>query len=270
MGKASFRGQHVIITGGSAGIGLCMAHELARRGADLTILARGRERLDAARADLAAHGGRVFADSCDVTDAETLAVCIDRARAELGPIDGVVANSGYCHPGYFHELNPADLKRQVDVNLTGCLYTLRLTIPLLRENGGGFIAITSSPAGNAGVFGFSAYGATKAALNHLAHILRAEYARDGIRVHLLLPPDTDTPGYEREVLLYPRETKAILEGGRLFAPERVARQFADGIARNKKRITIGFEAHLLLFIVRYCPFLWDTYVRWKTRGGTDQ
>ena len=270
MDKASFRDRHIIITGGSAGIGLCMAHEMAKRGADLTILARGQERLDAAQADLTAHGGRVFADSCDVTDPQTLAACIDRARAELGPIGGVVANSGYCHPGSFHELDPADLKRQVDVNLTGCLYTLRLTVPHLRENGGGFIAITSSPAGSAGVFGFSAYGATKAALNHLSHVLRAEYARDGIRVHLLLPPDTDTPGYEQEVLLYPKETKAILEGGRLFAPERVARRFVDGIARNKKCTTIGFQTHLLLFIVRYCPFIWDAYVRRKTRGGNDQ
>jgi short-subunit dehydrogenase len=132
------------------------------------------------------------------------------------------------------------------------------------ENKGGFIAMTSSPAGNAGIFGFSAYGATKAALNNLSHVLRAEYCGHNIRVHLLLPPDTLTPGYEKEILLYPKETKALLAGGGLCAPERVARKFVDGISRNKRQITLGLETHLLLFIVRHIPSIWEWYVRRKT------
>ncbi len=263
MKPDAFRAKNVVITGGSAGIGLCLARELASRGANLAIVARDRDRLDATREELAGYGVKALAYSCDVTDAENLGRCIADARAQLGSIDGIIANSGYCHPGYFHELTPDDLYRQINVNLMGTLYAIHHTVPHLIENGGGFIAITSSPAGNAGIFGFSAYGATKAALNNLSHVLRSEYGRHKIRVHLLLPPDTSTPGYAHEVPLYPKETKAVLAGGRLFEPEIVARKFVAGMARNRKQITVGLETHLLLFLVRYMPCVWEWYVRRK-------
>lgn len=266
MALKSFRGKNIIITGGSAGIGLCLARELASRGANLTLIARGEERLQSAKKELEQYGGTVLVYSCDVADSERLEGCIGEARAKLGNIDGLIANSGYCHPGYFHEMAARDLYNQINTNLVGSVYAIHHAIPHLLDNGGGFIAITSSPAGNAGVFGFAAYGATKAALNNLSHALRAEYGRHNINIHLLLPPDTNTPGYKQEVLLYPNETRAILAGGRLFEPEVVARKFADGILKGKKQVTVSLEMHLLLFVVRHLPFIWECYVKLKARN----
>lgn len=240
-----------------------MAHELAQRGANLVLISRNLELLEAARDEIAQYGGKTLIYSCDVTDAPQLGTCIDDACTKLGSLDGLIANSGYCHPGYFHELSPAVLFKQVNVNLMGSIYAIRHAIPHLIKNNGGFIAITSSPAGNAGIFGFSAYGATKAALNNLSHVLRCEYRRHHIRVHLLLPPDTRTPGYAHEVTLYPSETKAILAGGRLYDPEVVAHRFIEGIAQNKKRISVGLETHALLFFIRYFPWVWEWYLRRK-------
>ena len=270
---SAFTGKHILITGGSTGIGLHLGHELAKLGADLSIIARNEATLEAAREALAAHGGRVSVFSCDVADAAGLGRCIDEAVEGYGRLDGLVANSGYCHPGYFHEMAVEALGRQIDVNLKGCVYAVRYAVPHLlanrhsREggNGGGFIALTSSPAGNAAVYGFAAYGTTKAGLNNLAHVLRMEYEDRRIRVHVLLPPDTDTPGYAREVELYPKETRAILSGGRLFSPEQVAQVFMRGILRGRRTITVGFEMHLVLWLVRYAPWVWEAYVRWQKR-----
>lgn len=259
------RNKNILITGGSAGIGLALAHALAERGAHLALIARDAAKLAEARAALAVHGGRVVVASCDVTDAEALGNAMAALAAELGGLDGVVANSGYCHPGYFHTIALADADRQIDVNLKGCVYTLHFALPLLLARGGGFIAITSSPAGHAGIFGFSLYGATKAALNNLAETLHHEYRNRGIRVHLLLPPDTQTPGYDHEVTLYPPETRAVLSGGSLFPADQVARRFADAIESNKRQATVGRETHLLLWVCRYAPCIWSWYTRYHVR-----
>jgi 3-dehydrosphinganine reductase len=264
-----FKGKSIFITGGSSGIGLEMALEFARLGANIAVVARDKERLTDARRALedSGGGGRVLAYACDVTDAETLRDYVNMARYEFGALDGVVANAGYCHPGRFHEIALGDFDRQIDTNLKGATYAVRCALPHLLESGGGFVALVSSPAGNAGFFGFGAYGPTKAALNNLSEVLRSEYGDRGIRVHLLLAPDTDTPGYAREVQLYPPETRAILDGGSLHQPGDVARAFVTGIANHKKVVTVGVETKYLLTALRFAPFLWNLYVRRKKKDA---
>lgn len=261
----SLRGKRVVITGGSAGIGLALAHALARRGARLGLIARDPARLAEAAAALAAHGQPAAWRACDVTDAPALARAIDELAGDLGGIGGVVANSGHCHPGRFDAIDLADADRQIDVNFKGVVYTLRHVLPILKEQGGGFAALTSSPAGFAPIYGFSLYGATKAALNSLAEALRRECADHNIAVHLLLPPDTDTPGYAHEVTLYPPETRAILAGGGLHPADRVAEVFARAIGRGQPRATVGWETRLLLLVIRFAPRLWDAYTRHAIR-----
>ena len=264
-----FKGKNILVTGGSKGIGRAMAREFGRLGANVAIIARDKAVLAEAQKEIseAGGGGRILAYACDVRDRNTLNDYINMVRYEFGGIDGVVANSGYCHPGNFHEISLYEFDRQIDTNLKGVMYTIRLCIPHMLDNVGGFIAITSSPAGNAGIFGFSAYGATKAALNNFSYVLRQEYGDRNFRIHLLLPPDTDTPGYAEEVPLYPPETKAILEGGTLLSADSVGKQFVKGIANNRKFVTPGFSTRLLLYLLRWAPFMWDGYVAYKKKSA---
>src|SRR5438046_542318 len=106
----TFKDKNILITGGSKGIGLEMAKEFARRGAKLALIARGKEDLQAAKSALEAlgTGSIIRAYACDVTNAETLSDYINMILFELGSLDGVIANSGYCHPGNFHELTLDD------------------------------------------------------------------------------------------------------------------------------------------------------------------
>jgi 3-dehydrosphinganine reductase len=259
--RRSFRGKHIIVTGGSSGIGFAMAELFADEGADITLIARNADGLERAGALLAQKGVGVQIYSADVTHPRQLRNAIGESCADAGGLYGIIANSGYCHPGYFHEISPADVERQVAVNLTGAIFTLQAAIPILQKSGGGFMALTSSPAGNAPIYGFNIYGATKAALNNLSSTLRYEYQDQGISVHLLLPPDTQTPGYAREIAMYPPETRAVLTGGKLFNAEIVGKKFVEGIRRNKKVITVGLETHLLLWASCRAPWLWGAYSR---------
>lgn len=253
-----FRGKRVLITGGSAGIGLALAEGIARHGARVALLARDAARLAAAQAQV---GGETRAVTADVCDPAGLAQAIDAAAAGLGGLDGLVVNAGYCHPGRFLETDLAALRQQIDTNLLGAVNTLRLALPHLSP--GGFVAISSSPAGALPIYGFAAYSATKAALIALGDTLRLELARSGTSVHLLLPPDTDTPGYANEITLYPPETRAILAGGSLLPPGTVAEAFLHGIARGRKVVVPTAEARLALLLARFAPWAWDWYVRSK-------
>ena len=256
----SFQDKRILITGGSAGIGLAMAEAFARRGARVALLARDAGRLAQAQARVA---GAVVV-SVDICDAAGLARGIAEAVAALGGLDGLVVNAGHCHPGRFEETALADLHRQIETNLLGAVNTLHAGLPLLTS--GGFVAITSSPAGLLPIYGFAAYNATKAALIALGNALRLELEARQVSIHLLLPPDTDTPGYAHEVTLYPPETRAILSGGTLLPPKKVAEVFLNGIERGTKMIVAGREARLALLLQRFAPWAWELYVRGRLKG----
>ncbi len=256
-----FQNKRIIVTGGSAGIGRALAEALAREGARLALFARGEARLQDTVAAIRDAGGDAEAYVCDVNDARSVADTMDAAVAALGGLDGVVANSGFCRPGYFHEIPVEALGAMVQTNLCGTIHTLHAAVPRLIQNPESFAVITSSPAGNAAIYGFNVYGATKAALNHLAHGLRAEYRDRGLQVLTLLPPDTDTPGYQEELNFYPQETRAILQSGQVHRAEAVAAACLDAIRRGRTQVTVGAETKLLLPLVRYLPQIWEGYCR---------
>lgn len=259
-----FQDRRILITGGSAGIGLAMAEAFAGRGARLALLARDGNTLRRAAEQVAGRGHAPLTFSADICDADALGASVAEAVAGLGGLDGLVVNAGYCHPGRFLETSLEDLQRQVNTNLIGAINTLHVTLPHLGQ--GGFAAITSSPAGLLPIYGFAAYNATKAGLIALGGSLRLELAAKGISLHLLLPPDTDTPGYAKEVALYPPETKAILSGGTLLPPGKVAETFVNGIAKGRDLIVSGGEARLALLLQRFAPWAWQRYVAGRIRS----
>jgi 3-dehydrosphinganine reductase len=233
------RGAHVLVTGGSSGIGLALAERCAGRGASVSVVARDPERLEAARARIAAAGtaARVAVASADVTDAGALAVALDGLTAVHGPVDVLVTSAGYARPGAFVELPDDTFRDQMEVDYFGTLHAVRAVVPSMVERRRGHLVLVASTVAFVGIYGYSAYAPAKHAVRGLAETLRPELKPYGIRVACAYPPDTETPGLARENRDKPEVTKRISGGIAPRPAATVAAAILKGIERDRLVIT---------------------------------
>jgi 3-dehydrosphinganine reductase len=239
-------GTHTIVTGGSSGIGLATARLLARRGARLSLVARDRERLDAAARVVAADGGGPVGVACaDVRDAEALDIELSRLCRERGACDILLTAAGGAHPGYFEALDASVFREQMDVDYFGTLHAIRAIAPSMRARRRGHVVTVSSTAALLGVFGYTAYAPAKAAVRSLAETLRAELTHDGVVVACVFPPDTLTPGLDRENELKPVETAQVSAAITPRDADAVARAIVRGIERDHLVITADVQTAAL-------------------------
>jgi NAD(P)-dependent dehydrogenase (short-subunit alcohol dehydrogenase family) len=209
----------VWVTGSSRGIGRGVAEHLARSGAQVVVHARSREALD----DVIAATG-AFSVVADVRDAAALAAAADEIRARFGRLDGVVANVGGAAPGPLAELGIDRFRRQLDLNLTSAYATARAAYPLLRDARGAVVLVSATGTASATPV-FGAYGAAKAAVEHLTRTLAAEWGPE-VRVNCVSPGLIRTEGSMQAVFRGSEELAARAGGttavGRVGEPEDVA------------------------------------------------
>ncbi len=224
---------HAIITGGSSGIGRATAHLLAERGARVSLLARGADRLAKAAAALRELGASVETAAVDVRDQSAVTAAIGSVTAALGPCDVLITSAGMAHPGYFEQLDDANFREHMEVNYFGTLYAVRAVVPGMIERRAGSIVGVSSAAGLIGVFGYTGYAASKFAVRGFFESLRAELAPYDIHVGCVFPPDVDTPMLDYENQFKPAETKAISGTIKPLSAEAVATSIVRGIERRQ-------------------------------------
>ena len=247
-----FHGKNVIVTGGSSGIGRATARMLVQRGANVAIIARRQALLDAALAEFEAErvaAAQVFqAYSADLSDWEQAQAAIAAVTAGDRTPDILINAAGITHPGYFEELPVEVFRRIMDVDFFGTLYPIKLVTPMMIARRSGHIVNFSSVAGFLGAFGYSAYGAAKFAVRGFSDVLRSELKPYGVHVHVVFPPDTDTPQLHEENKIKPLETSELAGKVNLLQPEDVAREVIRGIERNKYNIIPGFESKLAFLL----------------------
>jgi 3-dehydrosphinganine reductase len=253
---------HVIVTGGSSGIGLETAREAVARGARVSLVARDPARLQVAGADVGAAG----IASADVADREALGAALRMLVDDHGPCDVLVTAAGSAHPGYFEQLDDEVFRAQMDVDYFGTLHAIREVVPAMVERGRGHVVTISSTAGLVGVFGYTAYGPAKFAVRGLAETLRAELAPHGIVVACAYPPDTRTPGFDAENALKPPETARISAAIKPREAVDVARAIVRGIEKDRLVITADAQTAAL---VRGAGVL-GPYVRWSMDRQVDK
>jgi len=241
--------QHIIITGGSSGIGLAMAKLFASRGANITIIARRLANLQQAQRDIENNlinsDQVVLAIAADVRDQLSLTEAINRAIARIGQPDVLITSAGIAHPGYFHELPVTVFEETMQVNYYGTLYAIKAVLPSMIKRGKGQIVLISSGAGLIGIYGYTTYSPSKFAVRGLAESLRGELRPHGINVSIVYPPDTDTPQLEQENLTKPPASKLITGSAKILKAETVAYAIMQGIEKRQFAITPGLEMTLL-------------------------
>lgn len=241
---------NAVVTGGSSGIGLAVARELARRGAKLHLIARDPEKLQAARR-LLEQETQVEVHTADVADEHAVTTVI-QSIGDASGIDLLIVSAGIMRVGRFAEMEPAQFEESLAVNYRGALHTVRAAWPYLIQ-ARGRLGLVSSVAGYTGVYGYTAYAPAKFALAGLAECLRMEARPHGIGVTVVYPPDTDTPllAYEREHA--PPETRAVTAGARTLSPEAVAQAFVRGLLKGKFEVYCSAESRLIRIVKALAP-----------------
>lgn len=251
---AYFAGKHVLVTGGSAGIGLAVARRLVGLGAGVTLVARRPEPLAEAAAELQrSHAGsRVRILALDIADEAAVAEAVPRELAEQ-PLDVLVNCAGISRAAEFLDAAPADLREHMEVNYFGAVWMCRAVVPHFLERGSGHVVNVGSTASLIGVFGYSAYTPPKFALYGFSEVLRAELRRQGVGVTVVLPSSTRTGMLEEELADAPPETRAIILSGRVLSPEQVADALVRGVAKGRFEVVPGADIRLSVRAYRLVP-----------------
>eukprot|EP00308_Calcidiscus_leptoporus_P022478 CAMPEP_0119399696 /NCGR_PEP_ID=MMETSP1334-20130426/141492_1 /TAXON_ID=127549 /ORGANISM="Calcidiscus leptoporus, Strain RCC1130" /LENGTH=371 /DNA_ID=CAMNT_0007423593 /DNA_START=65 /DNA_END=1180 /DNA_ORIENTATION=+ len=258
--RRPLNGKHVLVTGGSSGIGKELARTLLHKSARVTLLARTESKLkeaaDELRSSCAVAGvavpsiAYVCADialkeaadelrsSCavagvavpsiayvcaDIAQQAALSEAISQATTVHGSIDVLICNAGSATPGLFLDMPVETFAKQMDVNYLGTLRCIKAVTPSMVQRGDGQVIIVASACAVVSFLGYSSYAPTKFALRGLADALRNELIGFGVSVHIAYPPDTDTPGFALENASKPPETLAMVPAD-AYPAEQVARR----------------------------------------------
>ncbi len=236
---------HVIVTGGSSGIGRAFTRRVVAAGARVSVLALDDADLSATDSELAALGAAYAVEPVDVTDRPALEQAIARSTAALGPCDTLLTCAGIAHPGYFEKLDDEIFRRTMEVDYFGTLHALRAVVPSMMQRRSGSAVGISSAAGLVGIFGYTPYAPAKFAVRGLLEALRCEAAPYGVHVGCVCPPDTDTPQLAYENRFKPPETRAISGQIKTRSADQVAAAIVRGIEAERFLITVDWQTRLL-------------------------
>lgn len=218
----SFTGRRVVVAGGSRGIGRSIALGFAAAGANVSICARGTERLGQTADELRGLGATVHEAACDLADGESVIAYVEAAAAALGGIDILINNAS----GFGRSDDEAGWEASIDVDLLATVRASRTALPYLERSRGAIVHI-SSISGLAPSVRTPPYGAVKAALIQYAMTQAATLAAKGVRVNCVAPGSIEFPGgvwdqaKRNNPALYDKIQKGI-PSGRMGRPEEVA------------------------------------------------
>jgi glucose 1-dehydrogenase len=219
-------GKVALVTGASAGIGRATALALAQAGADVAInYLTYPEAAEQLAEQIRSLGRRALLCRVDVADQPAVEAMVARLVAELGRLDILVTSAVYSDRELFHQADMAGFRRTIDVSMWGAFHALRAAAnQMLRQGQGGAVVVVGSPHAHVALPSCMAYNMAKAAVDQMARTAAIELVRHKIRVNLVHPGWTDTPGerkfFSEEVL---QRAGAALPSGRLARPEEIAR-----------------------------------------------
>lgn len=232
-----FEDSRVVVTGGSSGIGLATAEAFVMRGADVAIIARDPDKLELAvgalRAKRRSESQRVLSVSADLSRFETARAAIASVVAQDFIPDILVNSAGVIIPGEFEQMTTEEFLRNIEHGFLSVVWPCKAVVPHMLAAGRGHIVNVSSVAGYLGIYGYTSYSAAKFAVMGFTEALRFEMKPHGVSVHVVCPPDTDTPALAYEKELRPPETDVIAGNIKAIPPKQIADAIVRGIEKDR-------------------------------------
>jgi glucose 1-dehydrogenase len=215
-----------LVTGASRGIGQGIALELAKAGAHVAVNYRSHpEEAEAVCHLCRQEGVKAIALQADMAVQEEAEALVDRAAEEFGDLDIVVSNAAYSDRELFYKADLEGFRRTIDVSMWGAFYlTRKAALRMIEQGEGGNLVVISSPHAHLAIPGAMAYNMAKAAIDQMARTAAVELAEHGIRVNIVHPGWTDTPGERKFFSQETLQTQAAgLPLGRLGEPNEIGR-----------------------------------------------
>jgi len=259
------QGKLALVTGGSEGIGKEVAKEFVRSGANVIVLSRSAQKLATALSELkalqSAANQIISTETLDVTNAEETERTLNQLISKHGTPDFVINCAGYARPGYIQDLSLDHFRKMMELNYFGIVNVCKTVVPALVKARRGTIVNTSSMAGFIGLFGYTGYCASKYAVVGFSEALRRELEPYGVRVSVLCPPNTRTPGLEEENKYKPAEVLKTEEKAKPVDPDYVARELLKKLPKNEFIIVPTFDGKLAYSLSRFAPSILHRFVK---------
>lgn len=257
--RTSYYGDKLaLLTGASQGIGKALAQELVSCGAGVVICARDEEKLRAAVSDIRERCRRpdqlVAQRTVDVVDYETTHRGMKAIVDQYGRPDFLMNCAGFAHPGYLDQLDPAVLREMMEVNYLGTVHVCKAALAHLKD-GQSHILNVASMAGFVGLFGNAGYCASKYAVIGFSEALRSELSPRRIKVSVLCPPNTRTPGLRRENRVKPAEVLAIEDRAAVLEAADVAVAALKALPKGRFLIHPNIRGRAAYLLSRFMPGL---------------
>jgi short-subunit dehydrogenase len=260
--RRDLRGQRVLLTGASSGIGRALAGQLAESGARVVLAARSLDKLQEVEQFCTARGQDVATIATDVTSDTDRRRAIEFTVQRFGGLDVLVNNAGVGSFGHFADCTEDVLRRVMEVNFFAPAELIRLAIPHLAKGKQPAIVNVASMCGRRGLPAWSEYSASKFALTGLSEAIRAELARLKIEV-LLIQPGLTRSDLGSHLLCNSGRMKIQFDRG--MPPEKVAVSIVTALVRGRPETVLGSEAKWMLRFNRWVPRILDRLIARKVR-----
>jgi short-subunit dehydrogenase len=255
----SLEGKVVAITGASAGIGRATAREVARRGADVGLIARGEDRLHAAAQEVRQAGRRACVAPADVADAAQVEAAAERIEAELGPIDVWINVAMTAVLAEVMDTTPEEFKRVTEVTYLGSVHGVQAALRRMLPRDRGTIVQVGSALSRRGIPLQATYCGSKHAVKGFLDSLRAEliHHKSHVKVALVQLPGLNTPQFDwvrTRLHKHPQPVPPI------YQPEVAARAIAAAAERPRREIWVGFPTVYTILGEKFASGLMDVYL----------
>lgn len=250
----------VIITGASSGIGEALANAFAKEGAKVVLAARSADKIEAIARRFHSQGVDSLAVKTDVSKEEDCKRLVDKTVETFGKIDILINNAGISMRALFQDVDLKVMKRLMDVNFWGAVYTTKYALPYLLKSQG-TVAGISSIAGFKGLPARAGYSASKFALQGFLEVLRIENLKTGLHV-LIVAPGFTASNIRNTALAAdgsmqgesPRDEK------KMMTAEEVAQHTIKAIKKRKKILILTTQGKLTVWLNKFFPFFLDKLV----------
>src|SRR5437870_4197318 len=251
--------QVIVITGASAGVGRATVRAFAKRGADIGLLARGIDGLEAARREVEAEGGRALVLPTDVASAEQVESAAARIERDLGPIDVWINNAMVSVFSPVKELQPEEVKRVIDVTYLGVVYGTLAALKRMLPRDRGTIVQVGSALAYRGIPLQAAYCGAKHAIQGFTESLRCELLHDksNVRVTMVQLPAMNTPQFSWVKSRLPRKPQPVPP---IYQPEIAAEAIIYAAYQDRREMEVGMPTVVAVEGNKFIPGIMDRYL----------